>query len=221
MDGLMPDPTRPPIDQAWPPQQYTPPPLLPPPPLPPAPAARRRWPTFIGGVAIGAAIAAAITAALMAGTRDTATRTPVTITATATPPPAPETPAPLPAADANRHTCNTWLSAGKLINDAATELSVLPSGVKILDPSVRSNPGWTAAVQKAAKLYGQAADTLAGDIAPGTTKILDETSGATAAALRVLSTGYATFDDAAGNTYHMMKESADTMDALCNRLAPR
>lgn len=210
----MPEPTRPPIDQAWPPQQY------PPPALPPAPAARRRWPLFVSGVAIGAASAAAVTAGLMAGTRDTATRTPVTITATVTPA-APTTPAPLPAADADRHTCNTWLSAGKLINDAATELSVLPSGVKILDPAVRANPDWTAGVQKAAKLYGQAADALAGDIAPGTTKILDETSGATAAALRVLSTGYATFDDAAGNTYHMMKESADTMDALCNRLAPR
>ncbi len=195
-------------------------PNWPPPPYPPqssaadAAAPRRRWPAFVCGVAIGAVAAAAIAT----HTADTAPSTPVTVTAA---PPAPSTPAPLPAAGADRKTCNTWLAAGKLINDAATDLSVLPSGVKVLDPAVRANPDWTASVQKAASLYGQSADTLAGGIAPGTTAILGETSGATVAALRVLAMGYGTFDDAAGNTYHMMKESADTMDALCNRLAPR
>lgn len=181
-------------------------------------APRRRWPAFVGGVALGAVIAAAITAAIATHAGTATTGTPVTITAT---PPAPVPPAPLPAAEADRQTCNAWLSAGKLINDAATNLAVFPSGVKVLDPAVRANPEWTAAVQKAANLYGQAATTLASDTAPGTTDILNKTSVATAAALRVLSTGYGTFDDAAGNTYHMVKESADTMDALCNRLAPR
>lgn len=203
------------MDRAWPPQHYPPPA-----PLPPAPAARRRWPVFVGGVAIGAAIAAAITAALMAGTRDTATRTPVTITATATPP-APTTPAPLPAAEANRHTCNTWLSAGKMINDASTAQSVIPQGMTILDPAVRANPDWTAGVQKAGNLYGQAADTLAGDIAPGTSPMLAQTASTVVGALHALSTTTKAFDEASGNAYAVTKSAANAMDVLCERLAPR
>lgn len=208
----MPDPTRPPIDQAWPPQHY------PPPPLPPAPAARRRWPVFVGGVAIGAAIAAAITAALMAGTSDTATRTPVTITAT---PPAPTTPAPLPAAEANRATCDAWVATGDLIHAASKAQSAIPQGMTILDPAVRANPDWSAAVQRAAAQYKQAGDKLASGIAPGTTTILDQSARATAAGLTTLATAYNTFDEANGNAYHVVKESSDTMDVLCNRIAPR
>lgn len=214
----MPDPTRPPIDQAWPPQQYTPPPLLPP-PLPPAPAARRRWPVFVGGVAIGAAIAAAVTGALMAGTRDTSSRTPVTITTTA--PPAPTTPASLPAAEANRATCDAWVATGDLIHAASKAQSAIPQGMTILDPAVRANPDWSAAVQRAADQYKQAGDKLASGIAPGTTTILDQSARATAAGLTTLATAYNTFDEANGNAYHVVKESSDTMDVLCNRLAPR
>lgn len=207
---------RPPIDQAWPPQQQYPPLPL---PQPPAPAARRRWPVFVGGVAIGAAIAAAITAALTAGTREnTATRTPVTITAT---PPAPTTPAPLPAAEANRHTCDAWVAAGDLIHDASRAQSAIPQGMTILDPAVRANPDWSAAVQRAADQYKQAGDKLTSGVAPGTTTILDQTARATAAGLTTLATAYSTFDGANGNAYHVVKESSDTMDVLCNRLAPR
>ena len=98
---------------------------------------------------------------------------------------------------------------------------MIPQGTTILDPAVRANPTWTAGVERAAGLYGQAADTLAAGIAPGTTTILTQSAGAAAAALRALETGYKTFDQANGNTYHVVKESADTMDVLCERLAPR
>jgi len=202
-----------------PPANWGPPTPYPPPaPLPPPPAARRRWPVFVGGVAIGAVIAAVITAGLMAGTRDTATRTPVTITAT---PPAPTTPAPLPAAEANRQTCDTWVSAGTLINDAATALAALPPGTKILDPAVRANSDWSAAVQRAAEQYKQAGDKLGSGIAPGTAAILDQTATSTASALHALATADATFDAAGGNSYDILKVSANTMDVLCERLAPR
>lgn len=204
--------TRPPIDQAWPPQQYTPP------PLPPASAARRRRPVFVGGVAIGAVVAAALTAGLMAGTRDTATRTPVTITAT---PPAPTTPAPLPAAEANRATCDAWVAAGDLIHAASKAQSAIPQGMTILDPAVRTNPDWSAAVQRAAEQYKQAGEKMGSGIAPGTTTILDQSARATAAGLTTLATAYNTFDEANGNAYHVVKESSDTMDVLCTRLAPR
>ena len=204
-----------------PPAKWGPPPPYPPPaPLPPAPATRRRWPAFVGGVAIGAVIAAAMTAALMAGTRDTTAGSPVTITATATPP-APTTPTPLPAAEANRNTCNTWLSAGKLINDASTAQSVIPQGMTILDPAVRANPDWTAGVQKAGNLYGQAADTLAGGIAPGTNAMLAQTANTVVGALRALSTTTKAFDEASGNAYAVTKSAANAMDVLCERLAPR
>ena len=200
-------------------------PNWPPPPYPPqspaadAAAPRRRWPAFVGGVAIGAVIAAAITAAI--ATRPTGTApstTPVTITAA---PPAPSTPAPLPAADANRHTCDTWLAAGKLINDAATELSVLPAGTKILDPAVRANPDWSAAVQRAADRYKQAGDGLATGIAPGTAAILDQMASSIASVLHALATADGSYDSAGGNAYDALKVSANTMDVLCERLAPR
>jgi len=173
---------------------------------------------FVGGVAIGAAIAAAITAALTAGTSDTATRTPVTITA---PPPAPTTPAALPAAEANRATCDAWVATGDLIHAASKAQSAIPQGMTILDPAVRANPDWSAAVQRAADQYKQAGDKLASGIAPGTTTILDQSARATAAGLTTLATAYNTFDEANGNAYHVVKESSDTMDVLCSRLAPR
>nr|WP_193210195.1 hypothetical protein [Mycobacterium sp. MOTT-90] len=174
---------------------------------------------FVGGVAIGAVVAAATTAGFMAGTRDTSARTPVTITATL--PAAPTPPAPLPAAEANRQTCDTWVSTGTLINDAATALAALPPGTKILDPTVRANPDWSAAVQRAAEQYKLAGDKLASGIAPGTAAILDQTATSTAGALHALATADATYDAAGGNSYDILKVSANTMDVLCERLAPR
>lgn len=199
------------MDRAWPPQQY-------PAPLPPA--ARRRWPVFVGGVAIGAAIAAAITAALMASTRDTATRTPVTITAAPTPP-APTTPAPLPAAEANRHTCDAYSAAGKQLRMATESLQVIPPDITIVAPEVRANPDWSAAVQRAADLYGQAAMTLATGLAPGSTPALDQTANAFSDALRAMATAYRTYDDAVGDIYAVGKASDGAMSVLCKRLAPR
>lgn len=207
----MSEPAAPPTYPNWPPPPY-------PPPTAEA-APRRRWPAFAGGVAIGAVIAAAITAAITTQTGDT-TATPATITATATPP-APTTPPPLPAAEANRHTCDTWLATGELIRGASSAQSVIPQGMTILDPAVRANADWSAAVQRAADQYKQAGDKLATGIAPGTTTILDQSARSTAVGLTALSTAYRTFDEANGNAYHVVKESADTMDVLCERLAPR
>lgn len=207
--------TTPPTYPNWPPQP--PYPLAPQPPTAAA-APRRRWPAFVGGVTIGAVLAAAITAAIATQTTDTTTATPVTITAT---PPAPTPPAPLPAAEANRHTCNTWLAAGELIRSASSAQSVIPQGLTILDPSVRANPEWSAAVQRAADQYKQAGDKLATGVAAGTTTILDQSARAAAVGLTALSTAYRTFDEANGNAYHVVKESSDTMDVLCNRMAPR
>lgn len=204
--------TTPPAYPNWPPPPY-------PPPQPPTAAApRRRWPAFVGGVAIGAVIAAAITAAIATQTTGSTTTaaTPVTITAT---PPTP--PAPLPAAEANRHTCDAWLASGNLISDASTAQSVIPQGMTILDPAVRANPDWTAGVQKAARLYGQAADTLDGDIAPGTSPVLTQTANTVVDALRALSTTTSAFDDASGNAYGVTKSAANAMDVLCERMAPR
>ncbi|OLT97883.1 hypothetical protein [Mycobacterium syngnathidarum] len=208
----MSEPAAPPAYPNWPPPPY-------PPPTAAEAAPRRRWPAFAGGAAIGAVLAAAITAVITTQTGDT-TATPATITATATPP-APTTPAPLPAAEANRHTCDAWVSAGDRIHDATAALSVIPQGTTVLDPAVRGNPEWSAAVQRAADQYKQAGDKLSGGIAPGTTTILNQAATTAAGALRTLSSGYGAFDPASGNTYFVMRESADTMDALCNRLAPR
>jgi hypothetical protein len=201
-------------------------PTWPPPPSPPIPRRRRRWPLVAGAAAAGAVAVAAITAVVTANvtagssghTGTTAAPATATVTVAA---PTPAAPAPLPEAQANGRTCAAWLSAGDLIHAASAALSVIPQGTTILDPAVRANPAWTAGVQKAASLYGQAGDTLAAGIAPGTTSILDQTANAAANALHALSTGYGTFDAASGNTYHVVRESADTMDALCNRLAPR
>lgn len=205
-------PPQPPVYSKWPGSPYLP---------PQPPPARRRWPAFAAGAAIGAALAATIASIItanMVGSDHTSTpAAPVPITETPAPPP----PAPLPAAEANRHTCNTWLSAGKLINDASTAQSVIPQGMTILDPAVRANPDWTAGVQKAGNLYGQAADTLAGDIAPGTSPMLAQTASTVVAALHALSTTTKAFDEASGNAYAVTKSAANAMDVLCERLAPR
>jgi len=215
----MPEP-RPPVAPAaypaFPPPQY-------PQPQYPLPRPRRRWPITVGVVAASAVVAATIAAVVavnVAGNRaDSGTSTAATVTVAT--PPAPAKPAPLPAADADRRTCQAWLAAGDQIHAASAAQSVIPKGMTILDPAVRDNPDWSAAVRKAADSYGKAGDTLAAGIAPGTTTILDQAATTAAAALHTLSTGYGTFDAANGNTYHVMRETADTMDVLCERLAPR
>lgn len=163
--------TTPPAYPNWPP-----PPPYPPPQPTTASAPRRRWPAFVGGVAIGAVIAAAITAAITTQTTGgNTTVTPVTITAT---PPAPPPPAPLPAAEANRHTCEAYSNAGKQLRMATESLQVIPPEITIVAPEVRANSDWSTAVQRAADLYGQAARTLATGIAPGSTPALDQTANA-------------------------------------------
>lgn len=193
------------------------------PPPPPAPPRRRRWP-LVAGVAIASAVlAAAITAVIttnMGGAAGGHTATTTTRTVTVTPPSS-SSPEPLPTAQADARTCAAWLSAGDLIHAASTAQSVIPKGTTIVDPSVRNNPTWTSAVQKAADLYGQAGDTLTAGIAPGATPMLAETATTVVDALRTLSTTTRGFDDASGNAYSVTKEAGNAMDVLCNRLAPR
>lgn len=200
-----------------------PPPAYPAWPPPPVPPRGRRWPLVTGVAITSAALAAAITAVITTNMGGGAAggHTAITTTRTVTVTPSPSSPEPLPTAQADGRTCTAWLSAGDLIHAASTAQSVIPKGTTIVDPSVRNNPTWTSAVQKAADLYRQAGDTLSAGIAPGTTPILDQTAHTATAALYALSTGYGTFDPASGNTYSTTHEASDAMDALCNRLAPR
>lgn len=200
-----------------------------PPPAVYAPGPRRRWVGMSLAAAAGA-VAAATTATVItthvdsqrisAASKTTTATVTATVTATATPPP-PSTPAPLPPAQADRQTCDAWHDAGDRIHDATHTLAAIPKGSTILDPQVRDNPVLSDSVRKAAQSYDQAAVTLAAGIAPGATPVLYQSATAAAAALHALSIGDATFDAAAGNTYHVVREAADTLDVLCNRLAPR
>jgi hypothetical protein len=214
--------------------EFSPPPSHPPVAAPPGvrpvypafppPGPRRRWPAIAAAAAAGAVAAAALTgviAAQVATDRaDSAGHTSATVTVIATPSP-PPTPAPLPAAQADRQTCNAWLAAGNKVNGASAAQSVIPKGMTIVDQEVRDNPDWTAAVRKAADLYGQASDTLATGIAPGTTVILNQAAFVAVDALHTLSTAVATFDEANGNAFQTWKDSASTVNVLCERLAPR
>lgn len=205
----------PPASPAGPPPRY--------PPRPPIPR-RRYWPAAVALTVASAAIAATATALIstqIATHRaDSGARTPATVTLTATPS-VPPPPAPLPTAQADRQTCNAWHAAGDKIHAATRAQSVIPKEMTVLDQAVRDNPDWNAAVHKAADLYGQAGDTLAAGIAPGTTVVLSQAATSAVAALHTLSTAYATFDVAGGNAYHVMDESAREVDVLCERLAPR
>jgi hypothetical protein len=98
---------------------------------------------------------------------------------------------------------------------------VLPPNSTIVDQAVRENPQWSAAANAAADLYGQAGDVLAAGITPGATAILNQNAIAAAAALRTLSVAEKTLDATNGNAYHVAHQSGDTMDVLCDRLAPR
>jgi hypothetical protein len=182
---------------------------------------QRRWQGRVVAAIVGAVIAATVTA-LIIHRADTTAKHPAapTITVTATPA-VPPPPAPLPTADADRRTCNAWLAAGERIRDASHDLSVLPAGSTILDPQVRNDARLSRAATAAAEFSGLAGDTLNAGIPPGTTPMLSRSATAAAAALRALSIAYATLDLASGNAYHAVRESADVMDAVCSRLAPR
>lgn len=216
-----PMPTAPPSNYpSWPPPAY--PGYSPRPSAPEQPSGpRRRWPLLAAVAATGIAIGAVAATIVTTQTGDTTTATVTTTVTETAAPPSPTAPPPQPEATANRQTCNAWLSAGERIDIADAELAILPSGVKVLDPAVRANPQWSAAVKNAAGEYQKASDILAKGITPGATPILDQAAQAAVAALRVLSTSYGAFDPAAGNTYFTWKESADTVDVLCERFAPR
>ena len=121
------------------------------PPGPPAGDHGWRWPGLIAAGLVGAAVAAVAAAAITIQARDTTTATaptaptPVTVTASA---PAPPSPAPLPTAQADRQTCQGREEASRLISEASVAQSVIPQGMTILDPAVRSNPDWTAVFRK-------------------------------------------------------------------------
>ena len=191
---------------------------------PAPPRAGRRWPEITAAAIISAVIAAtsaAIVATRVArlhGSQSASVVAPVTVTA---PPPASPPPIRLPQAEADRRTCNAWLAAGKHVDAAGNELAVIPQGLTITDRSVRDNPEWSAAVHRAAAEWGRAGDTLSAGIAPGTTAILEKSAVAAAAALQALGIADETLDVAGGNTFHVWKESADTVNVLCDRLAPQ
>lgn len=190
------------------------------PPTPPGPTPRhnRRWPVLLGAAALGAVIAAGAAATITTHTRTAEpvhASTPVTVTVPA-PPPTP--PAPLPTAQANRQTCGPRIEASRLISEASAAQGVIPEGMSITDPAVRSNDSWTTGVLTAGSLYTQAGEVLV--VAPGTTPLIAEAVGTAAAALHALGTAYSSFHGVNGNAYEIAKEASDAMDVVCLRLAP-
>ncbi len=206
------------------------PPPMPPqmpgyPPLPPGPPAgsggRRRWPKLVAAAAIGAVVAASAAAVITTQLRNSPapeSPTPVTVTV---PAPTQAAPAPLPTAQADNQTCQVGFIATQAPTKAAAQaLSVLPPGIKVLDPTVQANPDWAAAVHRAGELYKQASESLRTQIAPGSTPILEHAANTAVNAFRLVGDAYINFDPIAGNAYEMALESSDQMVALCTRLAP-
>lgn len=217
-------------------ETITTPPVLPPPPAPPYPPApqysprprppaderRRRWPALAAAVGISAVLASIAAAAITTSARD-ATPTaeqpaPVTITV---PAPTPKAPTPLPTAQADRQICQKgWLATQEPTRAANSALDVLPGGMKVLDPAVRSNADWASAVRRAGELYRQAGGALEAQIVPGATPILTEAAKTAVNALRGLGDSYVNFEPVSGNTQAIAVEAADQMAVLCTRLAP-
>lgn len=207
----MPDPA-PPSTYPWPP----------PAPYPAPPRPRHRWAATAAVAVVSAAVAATLASIITANTGRDGEAAPAASTVTvAAQPPTPRTPAPMPAADADRTTCQSWVSAGTLIRGASAAQSVIPPGMTIVDRAVQDNPAWKAGVIKAGDLYGQAAETLAAGTPQGTTPMLEQTAAAARESLRALSTTTKGFDEASGNGYAVVKSVANAMDVLCERLAPR
>lgn len=198
-------------------------PSYPPGVTPPQPPRRRLWPVFVGVGVGSAAVAALVTALITSGGNSSEPITSRAATATTTVTVAPSSvapPAALPTAQADRQTCQAWETTGGLIKAASAAQSVIPEGLTILSPEVKTHPEWQAAVTRAADLYGQGADLLEGRIVPGATPVLAETSRAAVGALRGLSIAFKTSDPANGNSYSLAKQTGETMAVLCERLAP-
>ncbi|CDO91222.1 hypothetical protein AWC29_01090 [Mycobacterium triplex] len=195
----------PPAQPAWPP----------PPPL----QRLRRWPAIAAAAGVGAVIAGVITTlvTIAATPRVANNSTPAqapTVTVTAAPP-APT--APLPAAEADKKTCQAWAITDDLVTTAASGLNVIPQNMPFTDPAVQANPTWKAAVDRASQLYGQAAETLAGQIAPGTSPMLAGFADSTVSALRTLAVAYKTFDPTSGKVVDMFTAGRDSLDWVCGR----
>lgn len=209
------------VDTAFPPP---PPPQMPGyPPLPPGPPAggSRRWPVLVGAAIIGAVVSAVAAFAITTQAQDTTVQglpAPTTVTVAA---PTPAPPVPLPVTEADRQTCQVGFVGTQAPTKAAAQaLSLLPPGVKVLDPAVQSNPDWAAAVRRAGDFYKQASEALRTQIAPGSTPVLSQAANAAVSAFRVLGDAYINFDPIAGNAHDIALASSDQMVTLCQRLAP-
>lgn len=204
---------------------YSAPPPPPPPgyaPLPPpGNRRRRRWPTVLAAVAAGALVSSALAALIATQLHQSdsvTTASPTTVTvASPTPPP----PAPLPTAMADRQTCEVGFKSTEAPTQAAADsLRQLPPGMKVLDPAVRANPQWAAAVRSAGEFYTQASTAQAEMIAPGTTPVLAEAAQNLVDALSLVGNAYVNFYPIAGNAYEIVVAASDQMTQLCTRLAP-
>lgn len=212
------------------------PPEVPPSPMPPAPGysprprppagerrQRRRWPALVAAAAAGGILASVAAAVVTAQVRSEppVTEQPAPAPAIAQAPQAPPAPAPLPTPQADRQICQIgWLATQQPTRAATQALAVLPSGMKVLDPAVRANPDWSAAVQRAGEQYRLASETLEAQIVAGATPILTEAANTAVKALRALGDSYTSFAPVSGNTQSIAVESADQMAVLCTRLAP-
>lgn len=208
-------PPPPPSVPGWPPQQ----------PGPPGDGSprQRRWPLITAAAVLGAVIASAGAAVITLQARDShtplsATASPVTVTVEAPPP---VSPAPLPSAQADRQTCREgWIPAGNLAREAVRALQILPPDVKVGDPAIQGNPGWKAAVESAAKSYGEAGDVLDASIAAGTTPVLAAAAHTAVDALHLLGDAMSKGDPANGNAGELVEAAGGHVGLLCERLAP-
>ncbi|MFT9664980.1 Uncharacterised protein [Mycobacteroides abscessus subsp. bolletii] len=177
--------------------------------------APRRWPAVVAAASAGVLVGAVIGAGTTILTRERATAAAVTATATSEPSVPPTAMSP---ERANRQTCEGWDTAGKLINEAADALTVIPEGTSILDPAVRNTPERVSAVMHAGDLFQQAADALKQRITPGATEILTLTSQTTVGSLAALASAYRSFDESSGDSITTARAAAHSMSALCKRL---
>lgn len=175
----------------------------------------RRWPGLVAAGAAGAVIAG--TAAGFGTYYLTTHRTVAEPVAEAAAPSAPEA---LSTTKADRQTCRGWDAAGKLINEAAEVLAVIPQGTTILSPSVRENQEQSDAVQHAGDLFQQASDALGSTIAAASTQVLTEMAHATVNSLDALSTAYKSFDETSADAITVARTTAHAMSGLCKRLVP-
>lgn len=175
--------------------------------------APRRWPAILAATTAGAVAGAAVTAGVL---WLVVPRTEPTAFAA----PSATSPAPQPTTKADRQTCQGWDAAGKLINEAAEVLSVIPEGTTILDPSVRDDAVRSEAVRHAADLFGNASTALGSAITSGATPVLADTARTTVESLNALSTSYRAFDESSADAITVARTSAHSMSALCKRLVP-